>query len=249
MADAVFEERRLAEIYDPLDRDRGDLVPYVAMVEEFGARSVLDIGCGTGTFACLLAGQGLTVTGVDPAAASVTVARTKPHADRVQWIVGDATSLPGLQVDLVTMTGNVAQVFVSDEAWTSTLRAASSALGPGGHLVFEARDPDREAWKEWTRPQTYRRVELPGVGLVETWVDLLDVSPPLVAFRWTFVFEADGAVFRSDSTLRFRTRREINHSLAEAGFAVEEIREAADRPAQEFVVIAKPAESLAALRE
>jgi hypothetical protein len=80
-------------------------------------------------------------------------------------------------------------------------------------------------------------------------VDLLDVSPPLVAFRWTFVFEADGAVFRSDSTLRFRTRREINHSLAEAGFAVEEIREAADRPAQEFVVIAKPAESLAALRE
>ena len=44
MADAIFEERRLAEIYDPLDPDRRDLDAYVAMAGEFGAMSVLDIG-------------------------------------------------------------------------------------------------------------------------------------------------------------------------------------------------------------
>ena len=59
MADAIFEEPRLAEIYDPMDPDRSDLDAYVALAEEFGARSVLDIGCGTGTFACLLAGRGI----------------------------------------------------------------------------------------------------------------------------------------------------------------------------------------------
>ena len=46
---------RLAELYDPLDPDRGDLAPYAAIADEFDVVTVLDIGCGTGTFACLLA--------------------------------------------------------------------------------------------------------------------------------------------------------------------------------------------------
>src|SRR5215469_7708639 len=54
VADAHFEVPRLAEIYDPLDPDRRDLDAYAAMAGEFGASTVLDIGCGTGTFACLL---------------------------------------------------------------------------------------------------------------------------------------------------------------------------------------------------
>ena len=74
------------------------------MVEEFGARSVLDIGCGTGTFACLLAGRGLTVTAVDPAAASLQIARGKPGADRVRWVQGYTTDLPPLQCASATGT-------------------------------------------------------------------------------------------------------------------------------------------------
>src|SRR5262245_2149174 len=128
MADPIFDEPRLAQVYDPLDPDRVDLDAYAAMTEEFGARSVLDIGCGTGTFACLLARRGLTVTAVDPARAMLAVARTKPGADRVCWVHGDATDLPPLQVDLVTMTANVAQVFLTDADWASTLQAAYAAL-------------------------------------------------------------------------------------------------------------------------
>lgn len=48
MADALFEEPRLARVYGPLDPDRDDLTVYAAIVAELGARSVLDIGCGTG---------------------------------------------------------------------------------------------------------------------------------------------------------------------------------------------------------
>jgi 2-polyprenyl-3-methyl-5-hydroxy-6-metoxy-1,4-benzoquinol methylase len=51
---------------------------YVAMAGEFGARTVLDIGCGTGTLACLLGQAGQVVTAIDPAAASLAVARRKP---------------------------------------------------------------------------------------------------------------------------------------------------------------------------
>jgi SAM-dependent methyltransferase len=239
VADAIFEERRLAELYDPLDPDRSDLDVYAAMVAEFGAGSVLDIGCGTGTFACLLARRGLTVTAVDPAGASLEVARTKPGADRVRWVHGDATDLPPLQVDLATMTANVAQVFLTDAEWAATLRAAHAALRPGGRLVFETRDPAAKAWLEWNRERTYLRAVVPGVGAVQTWEDLLDVSGDLVSFRSTVIFESDGAVLTSTSTLRFRHRDEVAASLAAAGYVVDEVRQAPDRPGRELVFVAR----------
>jgi SAM-dependent methyltransferase len=239
VADPIFEQRRLAEIYDPLDPDRSDLDAYAAMAHEFGARSVLDIGCGTGTFACLLAGRGLAVIAVDPAAASLEVARTKPGADRVRWVHGYAIDLPPLDVDLVTMTANVAQVFLTDEEWASTLRTTHAALRPGGRLVFETRDPAAKAWLEWNRERSHKHTVISGVGGVQTWFDLIDVSGHLVSFRWTFVFESDGARLTSDSTLRFRTRDEVTASLAVAGYLVDEVREAPDRPGREMVFIAR----------
>ncbi len=94
MADAIFELPRLAAIYDALEPDRSDLEAYVAIADEFGSRRVLDVGCGTGTFAVLLGGRGLDVTGVDPARGSLDIARAKPNAGRVRWLQGDATTLP-----------------------------------------------------------------------------------------------------------------------------------------------------------
>ncbi|MEV1288819.1 class I SAM-dependent methyltransferase [Micromonospora sp. NPDC049679] len=222
-----------------MDADRSDLDLYAALVDEFTARTVLDIGCGTGTFACLLASRGVTVIGVDPAAASLDVARMKPGADKVQWLHGDAASLPPLQVDLATMTANVAQVFLTDEEWTSTLRATRAALRPGGRLAFESRRPERRAWREWNREKSFTRAVIPNVGGVETWVDVTDVRGNLVSFRWTFVFESDGAVLTSDSTLCFRTRDEIADSLVSAGLIVDDVRDAPDRPGRELVFIAR----------
>ena len=232
MVDAHFAEPRLVALYDVLEGERGDLDAYLAIAEEVGARSVVDVGCGTGTLACVLAARGRDVVGVDPAAASLEVARRKPHADRVRWVLGGAAEVPPLQVDLVTMTGNVAQVFLGDDDWAAALRAVHAALRPGGRFVFETRRPEREAWREWT-PERTRTV----VGGVETWQDVTEVRDGLVSFRTTFVF--DDGVLTSDSTLRFRTRAELDASLAAAGFAVDDVREAPDRPGREFVVLAR----------
>ena len=115
VADPCFEMPRLAALYDPLDPDRADLLAYLGMAGEFGVRSVLDIGCGTGTLACVLATLGLEVTGLDPAGASLDIARATPGGDRVRWVHGDVTALPPLQVDLAVMTGNVARC-----SWATT---------------------------------------------------------------------------------------------------------------------------------
>ena len=240
MPDPAFAKPRLAALYDIAEGERADLGHYAALVDEFGARSVLDVGCGTGTFACLLAERGLDVVGVDPAEASLEIARSKQYGDRVRWISGDATTLPPLQVDLASMTGNVAQVFLDDDAWIATLRGIRRALRPAGRLVFEVRDPARRAWEDWARRESFERIDVPGVGPVESWVELTDVSLPFVSFRWTFRFERDGAVLTSDSTLRFRDRTEVTSTLATAGFSVDGVRDAPDRPGKELVFVAAP---------
>jgi ubiquinone/menaquinone biosynthesis C-methylase UbiE len=236
--DAIFEEQRLADIYDLLEPERPDLQAYLAIAQDLRAGQVLDIGCGTGTFACLLAEHGIKVTGIDPAVASLDVARRKCPSARVQWVIGDAQTGSGLQVDLVTMTGNVAQVFLTDKAWSSTLQASHTVLRPGGRLVFEVRDPEKKAWRGWTPEQTYRSLELPGVGRLETWTDLMEVSMPFVTFRQHFKFHSDDKTMISESCLRFRNKSEIANSLADMGFHVDEIRDAPDRRGLELVFIA-----------
>jgi SAM-dependent methyltransferase len=238
MADAIFEHPRLAAICDALDPDRSDLDVYVAITFELGAYRVLDVGCGTGTFALLLADRGLEVTGVDPAGASLDVARAKPSSERVRWIHGDAKGLPSMQVDLATMTGNVAQAITDPADWAGALRGVYEALRPGGHLVFETRDPARRAWREWNRTASYQITDVEGVGEVQSWVDVIDVSGPLVTFRGTCVFASDGLVLTSDSTLRFREREDVEATLVASGYTLQEVRGAPDRPDREFVFFA-----------
>jgi SAM-dependent methyltransferase len=235
--DAIFAEPRLAEIYDAVDDDRSDLDAYLAMAQEFSARRVLDIGCGTGTLACLLAARGLEVIGADPAQASLDVARRKPGADKVRWFHAPAADLPAtLHADLAFMTGNVAQVFITDQDWAVALTSARNALRPGGRLVFETRDPAQEAWRQWDQT---RRLVLTCAGPVEMWTELTEADGDRVSFHTTFNFKKDGAVLTSRSTLRFRGRDQLTAVLTAAGLLVDEVRDAPDRPGLEFVFITR----------
>jgi SAM-dependent methyltransferase len=237
--DLIFSHPRLAAIYDAVDDDRSDLDHYMNLVDELGATSVLDVGCGTGAFACRLAERGTVVTGLDPAAASLAVARQKPHAQNVRWIEATASRAPHLGVDLVTMTRNVAQVFLTDVEWAAVLSASWHALRPGGHLVFETRNPARRAWETWNQESTRRKILIDGTDAVDIWIELTSVSLPLVSFRHTFRFQADSTTLSSSSTLRFRTKDEVVEALETTGFRLLDVRDALDRPGLEWVFIAR----------
>ncbi len=240
--DALFAEPRLAGIYDLWEGDRIDLPNYLAIVAELGARSVLDVGCGTGNWACLLAERGFQVVGLDPATASLDVAKRKLGAQQVHWVHGEVSSLPDLAVDLATMTGNVSNVFLTEQQWSATLRGIYRALRPGGHLVFESVDPAGQPWSNWNRETTYVRRESAAAGVFESWMEVTRVEGDLVSTRRTFVFAADGATLTSEGTRRYPPRAAIEDSLLSAGFEVTDVRGAPERPGLELVFIArKPA--------
>ena len=234
MAANEFDDPRIAGVYDSFDCDRSDLDAYLAIARELEASRVLDLGCGTGTLAIMLASSGREVVAVDPARAMLDVARAKPGADLIQWIHGDATSLPGeLHVDVVTLTGNAAQAIVDDADWHRVLEAVHSILVPDGHFVFETREPSARAWESWNREQSYAVVE----GM-ESWEEVTRVEWPLVTFDSTTVF-ADGTRVVATSTLRFRDRAEVEADLRSNGFYVADVRDAPDRPGRELVFLAR----------
>lgn len=242
MAANEFDHPLVAASYDTVDGPRDDLLHYRDLLSELGARSVLDIGCGTGEFALLLAREGLSVVGLEPAGAMLDVARAKNGADTVIWVHGDVSMLSeagaaSFPVDAVVMTGNVAQVFLTDEEWLRTLRAAHDALAPGGHLVFETRIPERRAWEAWAESEPFA-YELPGIGEVAESLEVTEVAEPFVTFESRMRLP-DGVEHVARSTLIFRSMEELQQSLGEAGLVIADVRDAPDRPGAEWVVIAR----------
>src|SRR6516164_7102590 len=101
-----YQHTRIAEIYDLINPRAQDTDFYLSLAGLHPV-SVLDLGCGTGTLCCAFAERGHRVTGVDPAAAMLVVARRKPHAEQVEWVETSAQSYKvDRRFDLVAMTGH-----------------------------------------------------------------------------------------------------------------------------------------------
>lgn len=235
-----FDHPLVAVGYDIVDGPRDDLDHYRGIIREAGARSVLDVGCGTGELVISLAALGLEVVGVDPAGAMLDVARRKVGAGAVTWVHGDVGALRtmDLVVDLAVMTGNVAQVFIDDADWLATLRGIQGVLRPGGMLVFETRIPQRRAWEGWAAGSGAVAYHVPEVGEVLETFELVRVAEPLVTFR-SHMQLPDGTTHVAESTLVFRSMPELERTLGEAGFTVTEVRDAPDRPDREWVILAR----------
>ncbi len=119
--------------------------------------SVVDLGCGFGRHALVLASQGHSVIGFDPSVTMISTAQ-QAIADQqtetpgsAEFHVGAAadaaTALKAGSVDLAlclfTTFGQRSTDLASDASTTTLLETAVTLLKPGGSLVLELPDRDR----------------------------------------------------------------------------------------------------------
>src|SRR5215203_1271049 len=181
----MFTDARLVALYDTINTHEEDTPFYRDLAAELAPNDIVDLGCGTGRLALLLAARGHRVTGIDPSPLMLAVARAKDAAGVVRWVHGGADALGVDDTDLLLMTGHVAQFFLDDEEWREALRRIRHTLRSGGRLAFETRNPTCSPWQAWT-PQTSRRVSEAPDGPIETWYDVHLVHDSLVDYAFHY---------------------------------------------------------------
>ncbi|MFC7243094.1 class I SAM-dependent methyltransferase [Catellatospora aurea] len=216
MIDDPYRDVELVQLYD-LDNPGGeDHDYYRALADELGARSVIDLGCGTGLLTRSLVRPGRTVLGVDPSRTMLDFARSQPGAEAVTWVFGDATALsPTGTADLAVCTGNAIMHLAPDEL-PATLSALARALRAGGVFAFEARNPAYREWERWSPAATYAERITP-VGRLREWLDVTEAEDGRVTFDAHNVFP-DGEDRVYTSVLHFRSSERFRQALESAGF-------------------------------
>jgi SAM-dependent methyltransferase len=243
-----FTDPRLVAAYDTLNPYEADAQPgfYPALACELGATTIVDLGCGTGLLTRQLPEHGFRMIGVEPSPAMLARARQRPAPRDVTWVDGGASELGIPSADLAIMTGHVAQFFLTDDDWQDALTALHASLRPGGHLAFETRNSDAREWDEWT-PDRRRTVHDAIAGSITTWSEVDHVRDGIVTYTIHYDFHATGEHVVAPSALRFRREPELKATLADAGFAVEQIyggwdRRPASPTTRELIVVARRAD-------
>ena len=229
--------------YDELNPADDDYRFYAALAASAGVSCVVDLGCGTGTLARMLASGGASVTGVDPDPGMLRVARSRDPAGRVDWRPGYSEVIDPESAEFAVMSGHVAQVFTEDAAWLAALADLHRALTPGGLLAFESRNPGARKWEAWTRKLTLRMVQTPE-GAVEFWHETAAVRLPLVSYDTFTRNLRTGEATTSRDVLAFRDEQALRKSLEHAGFKVDSVYGDWDQAppsaaAPELIVIAR----------
>ena len=204
--------------------ERDETACYASLAPHPGA-SVLELGCGTGRLSQPLAERGFAVTGLDDAAAMLSVARRKARARPAapRYVQADLRDFDlGSAFDLVLLANNTLGHLHGLDDLTAMFRCVRNHLTDDGRFVIDifnpspgrlALGPDHVFPVLEFNDATGQRVEVSETARY-------DLATQVSQLRWHLGF-ADGR----KSTLRFKLRvffpQELDALLALNGFAIE----------------------------
>jgi SAM-dependent methyltransferase len=184
----------------------------IATLDPRPAARILDLCCGQGRHAVLLARAGYQVTGLDRSA--YLLARARQAAAQVgaeaNWIRGDMRHLPwqgefDICVNLFTSFG----YFEEEADNQQVLHQVHAALKPGGSFLLDVSNRDYYLLRLW--PQTWRQAG-PAVILEET-----NFDPVTCRLAMTSTWLEGGRSESLSYSVRYYTVPELQAMLLAAG--------------------------------
>ena len=208
-------------VYDQINHWGKDDEFFLELLKTLNIEELADLGCGTGRLTTHFAKAGYHVTAIDPNEEAIEYAKNKEYPGEVSWIVGDSSNLQTNAFEAVIMTANVAQVFLTDISWHQVISDVYRALKPGGHFIFDTRNPLAKAWEQWEKDTT------PDVAIdhvngeqLEIWTEYGGFIEDIFTFTETVKnSRTDEVLIRKNMQLKFRTQEEIYDTLNQVGFS------------------------------
>jgi len=134
-------------LYDAMDLDRRPHLDFYTGLVTPQTRSLLDLGCGTGSITLAIAaamGPDARVTGVDLSPEMIRIARDR--APQHTWVVGDLAAPPVTgSFDLIVICFHTLQVLTDPADVDRCMAAVTGLLAPGGRFAFDIYRPN-PAW-------------------------------------------------------------------------------------------------------
>lgn len=222
----------LAAYYDLIMGDRQPFIDFYLSLLTPSDRSVLDIGCGSGSVTAAMAralresdgGGKVRIAGIDGSQAMLAAAARRDAA--VAWILGDIRDLPVAgPFDLAICTYNTYQ-HVDMEGLRQAFCSARSILRAGGRLAFDIYQPKLDYIRIPQRSRlAFSILHDDGRPLEVRENTDYDEASRILLVDWT-LREADDAQALPLAHTRYRMWQhpphEVENALADASLVIEE---------------------------
>jgi SAM-dependent methyltransferase len=128
--------RRRRESGRDLDWEGLWTAPFLIPLQETGARTVLELGCGTGNDAARLGAAGYAVTATDFSAEAIDAARAR-YGSSARFMTADMTQpLPFADQSFDAVMSNVAMHMFPDTVTRALFAEVARLVRPGGLFLF-----------------------------------------------------------------------------------------------------------------
>ncbi len=218
---SLFTDPDLAQFYDLAHRQRVDFDYCIELAAD--AKSVLDVGCGTGELIAALA-EGREVVGVDPAGAMLDIARKRQNGAQARWVEADARNVRLEQrFDLIVLTGHAFQVFLTSQDQLAIFKTIAGHLKPSGRFILDSRNPSFSAPKSRENKTNSHIFTYPELGEIQMWNQSnYDEATRILTYQNGYDVLQTGQSFSQRAQILYTPKKELAAMIAEAGLVVDE---------------------------